>query len=119
MAKVFVPRIFGAAPTPGTPVSVTITGAGDRTNRYVTIGGIKYTTRTEEDITVLTGDTITFGISTSSTSAGKVTINDVTVLTATKDDGERTYDWKVPKGIVSIDIELISSTNGHIIVTTS
>lgn len=107
-----------------TPIAVTITGGGYISTCFVTINGTKYTSETT-GIVVMTGDTIGFTVSGTSSSKGYVKIDGKNVLTVT--DGSRsTYNWKVPDGITSISIDLYAvpsfiTTNpyGHITVTTA
>ena len=87
-----------------TPVSVTITGTGNSANCYATINGTKqYEAGTHE---VNAGDTITFGVYGKSSSIfGSVIIDGVKVLEVTSNAVE-TYDWIVPSGISTIEIEM-------------
>ena len=84
------------------PITVTITGTGASEACYATINGTKqYEAGTHE---VNVGDTITFGVY-GSKNAGYVKIDGTEVLRVT-DRKTRTYDWTVPSGISTIEIEM-------------
>lgn len=102
-------------------IPVTITGSGNTSYCYATIGGTKrYSAGTYE---VLPGDTITFGVyGYSSSYYGRVTINGTQALNVT-DKTTQTYNWTVPSGMTSITIEMSYNSaswqrNGRIGVTT-
>lgn len=107
-------------PTP-TPIAVTITGSGRASYCYAIINGTKqYSAGTHE---VNTGDTITFGVyGHSSSTFGSVTIDGTQVLKVTS-NAVKTYDWIVPSGISTIEIEMIVPPPplpyGRITVTTA
>jgi hypothetical protein len=101
-------------------VAVTITGTGNSSNCYVTIGGTKYSAAA--NTTVNAGDTITFLVKGRNSSyAGKVTIDGATVLSVTSNTTS-TYNWVVPDGLQSVSIFLSYSSSfyvyGTITVTT-
>lgn len=86
-----------------TIIALTITGTGDSSRGYVTIGGNKYYSATS-NIEVIAGDTITFGVyGYSDFYSGKVTIDGSTVITAAS-DGTKTYAWTVPQGISAVTV---------------
>ena len=101
-------------------VTVTITGAGDSNKCYAIINGTKqYSAGTHE---VNAGDTITFGVyGRNSTNYGAVTIDGTRVLKVTNEKTQ-TYDWIVPSGISTIEIDLDTAKTfsyGRITVTTA
>lgn len=101
-------------------VAVTITGTGNSSNCYVTIGGTKYSAAA--NTTVNAGDTITFLVKGRNSSyAGKVTIDGAEVLNVTSNTTS-TYNWVVPDGLQSVSIFLSYSSSfyvyGTITVTT-
>ena len=106
---------------PPATVDVTITGAGNATYCYAIINGTKqYSAGTHK---VNAGDTITFGVYGKSLSIfGSVTIDGAEVLKVTS-DAVKTYDWTVPSGISTIEIEMtvapFPNPLGIITVTTS
>ena len=102
------------------PIAVTITGTGQVGYCYAIINGTKqYRAGTHE---VYAGDTITFGVYGSSSSAyGSVTIDGTQVLRVA-DRTKKTYHWTVPDGISTVEILMIYQNKpvyGRIIVTTS
>ena len=104
---------------PELTVDVTVTGTGNTSYCYATIGGT--TVIAAGTYTVKAGDVITFGVSgTSSRYYGSVEIDGITVLTVTS--SKKTYDWTVPDGISSINIALAyngARKYGTITVTTA
>ena len=86
-------------------IAVTIIGSGNATFCYAIINGAKqYSAGTHE---VNAGDTITFGVYGDSYSVfGSVIIDGTEVLKVT-DNSTQTYDWIVPSGISTIEIEMI------------
>ena len=102
-------------------IVVTITGSGDAKYCYATINGTKqYSAGTHE---VNAGDTITFGVYGKSLSIfGSVIIDGAEVLKVTSNAVE-TYDWIVPSGISTIEIEMtvapFPNLFGTITVTTA
>ena len=88
---------------PELSVDVTVTGTGNTSYCYATIGGTKVTAA--GTYTVSAGDTITFGVYGSTKQSGTVKIDGTTVLT-TRSNATETYDWTVPSDIVSINIDL-------------
>ena len=103
-----------------TPISVTITGTGDSSKCYAIINGTKhYSAGTHE---VNAGDTITFGVyGRNSTNYGALTIDGTRVLKVTNEKTQ-TYDWTVPSGISTIEIDLDTAKTfsyGTITVTTA
>lgn len=105
---------------PATTIAVTITGTGDSEYCYAIINGTKqYEAGTHE---VNAGDTITFGVhGVSSTFYGLVKIDGTEVLKVT-DASTQTYDWTVPNGISTVEIEMAVGqkprNSGRITVTT-
>ena len=105
-------------------VDVTVTGTGNTSYCYATIGG--ETVTAAGAYTVKSGGTITFGVYGSSKASGTVKIDGTTVLTARSSKTE-TYDWTVPSDISSINIDLsyhsygtaARPTYGTITVTTA
>lgn len=100
-------------------IIVTITGSGDSTRCYAIINGTKkYSGRHEVNI----GDTITFGVyGRNSTNYGALTIDGTQVLKVTNEKTQ-TYDWTVPSGISTIEIDLNTAKTfsyGRITVTTA
>ena len=92
---------------PGIPV--TITGSGNASTCYATINGKKYTAATS-GVEVFPGDVITLCIY----SAGKgynayLYIDETRVATATNQT--KTYNWTVPEGKETIDINLSAGSN--------
>lgn len=106
---------------PATTVTVTITGSGDSQRCYATINGTKqYGAGTHE---VNTGDTITFGVyGINSMFYGWVKIDGTEVLKVT-DASTQTYDWTVPNGVSTVEIEMQVGqrprNSGMITVTTA
>ena len=100
-------------------IAVTITGSGNADKCYATINGTKqYSAGTHE---VNAGDTITFGVSGATpTKPGSVTIDGTKVLNVTS-GSTKTYDWTVPSGISTVEIEMTtpSASSGTITVTTA
>ena len=100
-------------------VAVTITGKGNADYCYATINGTKqYRAGTHE---VNAGDTITFGVSGETPKKpGSVKIDGTQVLKVTS-GSTQTYDWTVPSGISTVEIEMItpSFSIGAITVTTA
>ena len=102
-------------------VAVTITGSGNANYCYAIINGTKqYRAGTHE---VSAGDTITFGVlGKSSMFHGSVTIDGTEVLRVTN-GSLKTYDWTVPNGISTVEIEMAVGhnprNNGTITVTTA
>ena len=90
---------------PATTIAVTITGKGKANYCYATINGTEqYSAGTHE---VYAGDTITFGVYSAGTqNSGWVVIDGTEVLKVT-DNSTQTYDWIVPSGISTIEIEMI------------
>ena len=106
---------------PELKVDVTVTGTGNSTYCYATIGGTEVTAAGA--FTVSVGDTITFGVYGSSKYSGSVKIDGTTVLTASS-SATGTYDWAVPGGISSITIAMTYTSSptrrhGQIVVTTA
>lgn len=121
---VFFTKRYAPEPEPVvTPASVTITGTGNSTYCYATVNGTKYSAAAS-NISVMPGDTITFGVyGYSSTYYGIVTIDDTEALKVTGRT-TKTYNWTVPDGVKSISIvfSYISSSSrrsGRIFVTTT
>lgn len=116
-------KASGGSGGANSPIPVTITGSGNATYCYTSIGGTKYSAAAS-NIEVLPGDIITFGVYGRSASYyGEVTINDSQVLKVT-DMSTQTQEWTVPEGISSISIAMTytstsSRRNGRITVTTS
>ena len=104
---------------PVTTIAVTITGSGDSDRCYATINGTKqYKAGTHE---VNTGDTITFGVYGKPFGNGWVKIDGTIVLEATG-SSTKTYDWTVPSGISTVEIEMeykVGASSGRITVTTA
>ena len=102
-------------------IAVTITGTGRADRCYATINGTnQYEAGTHE---VNAGDTITFGVygEATGTYSGSVTIDGTQVLRAV-DSKTHTYDWTVPSGISTIEIEMKywpGNRKGRITVTTA
>lgn len=99
-------------------VTLNLSGRGNATDCYASIGGTKrYDAGT---YTVNAGDTITFGVygRGSGPTSGRVTIDGVQVLTAISREVE-TYVWTVPE-CVSCDIafDYSAKSYGRITVTT-
>ena len=99
MNCMFIRRRFSAAKE----IPVTVTGRGNTSYCYATIGG--ETVTAAGTYTVKSGGTITFGVYGSSRQDGTVKIDDKTVLRATS-SAIATYDWTVPSDIGSIEIRL-------------
>lgn len=108
---------------PVTPASVTITGTGNATYCYATVNGSKYSAAAS-GISVMPGDTITFGVyGYSSIYYGRVTIDGKQALNVTIGT-TMTYNWTVPDGVKTISIAFTytstsSRRNGRIVVTTT
>lgn len=108
---------------PVTPASVTISGTGESRYCYATINGKKYS-EAASGISVMPGDTITFGVyGRSSTYYGRVTIDGTQALNVTNRT-TATYNWTVPDGVKTISIAFTyestdSRRNGRIVVTTT
>ena len=105
---------------PATTIVVTITGSGSVNDCYAIINGTRqYRAGTHE---VNAGDTITFGVyGRNSTNYGAVTIDGTRVLKVTNEK-TKTYDWTVPSGISTIEIDLETAKSfsyGRITVTTA
>ena len=94
---------------PDLSVDVTVTGTGNTSYCYATIGGT--TVIAAGAYTVSAGDTITFGVYGSVKQSGTVKIDGTTVLTA-RSGATETYDWTVPSDIGSIEISLYYRTSG-------
>lgn len=115
MNCMFIRRRFSAAKE----IPVTVTGRGNTSYCYATIGG--ETVTAAGTYTVKSGGTITFGVRGSSKASGIVKIDGTRVLIASSGATE-TYDWTVPSDIGSIEIVLNyrgSGQNGTITVTTA
>lgn len=100
------------------PITVTITGSGNRSKCYATINGTnQYNAGTHE---VNAGDTITFGVyGQSEKNYSSVTIDGTQVLKVTN-GSVQTYDWKVPSSISAIEISMsVKPANCAITVTTA
>ena len=114
-------RRRGEPPAP--TIAVTITGAGNPSYCYAIINGTKqYSAGTYE---VNRGDTITFGVYSAGTqNSGWVVIDGTKVLEATG-SATQTYDWTVPDGISTVEIEMkyrsagSQPSYGRITVTTA
>lgn len=120
----FPPVFFRRRPKVSTakPVAVTITGTGNSTRCYTTINGTTYTAAAN-GIEVMAGDAIAFCYWSSYFATGTLTIDGITIGTATANKAA-TYDWTVPNGITKISITLAyanigSNIAGNITVTTS
>lgn len=102
------------------PVTVKITGTGSSSSCYVTLNGTKYTAAAS-NLSAMTGDTITFGISRgsssggypSSSSSGTIKLNGTTIFTASAGDAPpsssqtaSTLNWVIPKGTQTVTIKL-------------
>lgn len=121
---VFFTKRYVPEPEPVvTPAIVTITGTGNSTYCYATVNGTKYSAPAS-NISVMPGDTITFGVyGYSSTYYGRVTIDGTQALNVT-DRTTKTYNWTVPDGVKTISIAFTytstsSRRNGRIVVTTT
>ena len=117
MNCMFIRRRFSAAKE----IPVTVTGKGNTSYCYATIGG--ETVTAEGTYTAKAGGTITFGVYGSPKSNGIVKIDGTRVLIAHSNATE-TYDWAVPGGISSITIAMtytssLTRRNGQIVVTTA
>ena len=118
MNCMFIRRRFSAAKE----IPVTVTGRGNTSYCYATIGG--ETVTAAGTYTVKSGDTITFGVYGSPKSNGSVKIDGTRVLIASSSATE-TYDWTIPSDISSIEIDLsyrgtpTRPTYGTITVTTA
>lgn len=119
--------------------AVTITGTGQTSRCYVTIGGTKYTTATT-GLSVMTGDTITCTVNIPSgagTAGSTVTLNGAVIFTSSSGSASgggsgfpgstssttSSYPWVVPKGTKTISIALTvgssSSKASSIAITTT
>ena len=104
----------------GKGVAVTITGTGNSTYCYATINGTKYSAAAS-NITVTTGDVITFGVYGTFDSYGSVMIDGNNVL-YNVDSTTKTYNWTVPDSVKTISIKFSyrsSKRSGNITVTTT
>ena len=125
MNCIFLRRGYGTAqttPPAATPIPVTITGSGNATYCYATIGGTSYYGAGTYE--VMAGDVITFGVyGRSTTYTGKVTIDGTDVLSVTNQTTQ-TYEWTVPDGVTAIAIAMSYTSSsyqrrGTITVTTT
>ena len=107
MNCMFIRRRFSAAKE----IPVTVTGRGNTSYCYATIGG--ETVTAEGTYTVKSGGTIIFGVYGSSKEGGTVKIDGTTVLRVTSSATE-TYDWTVPSDIGSIEIALHYRASGTV-----
>ena len=119
---VFFTKRYAPEPEPVvTPASVTITGTGNSRNCYATINGTKYSAEAN-NIEVMSGDTITFGVyGYSSKYYGEVVIDGTQTLKVT-DKTTKTYNWTVPDGVKTISIGFTYTSirqNGRITATTA
>ena len=118
---VFFTKRYAKEPEPVvTPAIVTITGTGNSTYCYATINGTKYSAAAS-GISVMPGDTITFGVYGGDGYYGRVTIDGNMVL-FTSDGITRTHNWTVPDGVKTVSIGFTYNStrhNGQITVTTT
>ena len=103
---------------PATAASVTVSGSGNSSYCYATIGGTKRSGSWSG--TVAFGTAVTFGIWGGKNVTGTLTIDGTQV--ASKQNGSATYAWTIPtKGTVEIALSYNSNKNngyGNITVTT-
>ena len=86
------------------PISVTITGTGHGSRCFATINGTTYA-GAASNIEVYPGDSITFGVyssSQSSSPAGGVSIDGTNVVSV--NGGFKSYQWVVPNGVDTISV---------------
>lgn len=86
------------------PISVTITGTGHGSRCFATINGTTYA-GAASNIEVYPGDSITFGVyssSQSSSTAGVVSIDGTNVVSV--NGGFKSYQWVVPNGVDTISV---------------